>query len=96
LGALRATRDCHRLATAILNDRITTLATVSCASCRRPIAVATDADHPAPAFEGRVVCRACVRGRQIAEELAWRSDSQPVELTLECCLEELEQWVREG
>jgi len=96
LGTLRAARDAHRLASAVLHDRITTLSTISCASCRRPIPVATDDAHPASALESRVVCRACVRATRIAEDLAWGLDPGAAEPTLEFCMEELEQWVREG
>jgi hypothetical protein len=96
LATLRATRNAHRIATAILYERITTLATVPCATCLRPIAVATDDAHPASAFEGTVVCRACLRASRVAEDLAWGLNPADPEPTLELCMEELEQWVREG
>ena len=92
-GALRATRDAHRLATAILRERITTLATVECASCRRPIAVATDAAHPAAAFEGRVLCPSCVRAPRVKEALAWGLYAEP---PIQVCMEDVEQWLSEG
>ena len=94
LGALRATLDCHRLATAILQDRITHLASVPCALCNRPVVVATDSADAAAEYAGRVVCDTCARSSRVAHDLAWALDR--VEPPVEACVAEIEVWVREG
>jgi hypothetical protein len=64
LAVLRATRDSFRLATNISLERRVGLDTVHCAVCGRPIAVATDLEHQAKEYEGRVVCGACLKSRR--------------------------------
>ena len=93
-GGLRATRDAHRLATAILRDRVTTLATVACAGCRRPIAIATDPARPASEYAGHAVCTTCAEAPRIAGELAWGLDR--VEPPVEAYADEIDRWAREG
>ena len=94
-SALRATHAAHRLATAILHERVTTLATVECEGCRRRLAVATDPAHPRAPSETRVICPACQRAPRLKQELAWGLDDAP-EPPLEVCMEDIEQWLREG
>ena len=94
LGALRATLDCHRLATAILQDRITHLASVPCPMCNRPVAVTSDSADAAAEYAGRAVCESCARASRVAESLAWALDR--VEPPVEACVAELELMLREG
>ena len=94
LGALRATLDCHRLATAVLQDRITHLASVPCAMCNRPVAVTSDSADAAVEYAGRVVCDICARSSRVAQDLAWALDR--VEPPVEACVAELELMLREG
>jgi len=70
LNALRAARDARRVATDVLLDRVTGLGAVHCVDCGRPIAVRTDASHPARNYEGRVVCGPCLRARRNPHPLA--------------------------
>ena len=92
LIALRAKHAAHRLAAEIANERIDKLGTVRCARCGRHIAVATDAAHPAADYEGRVVCRICVRARRVADSLSAEAHSAMTELSVD----ELRDWVRRG
>ena len=94
LGALRATLDCHRLATAVLQDRITHLASVPCALCNRPVAVTSDSADAAAEPAGRAVCESCGRASRVAQSLAWALDR--VEPPVEACLAELQMMRREG
>jgi hypothetical protein len=92
LIALRAKRAAHRLATEIASDRIDKLGTVRCARCGRHIAVASDAAHPATDYEGRVVCRICIRARRVADLLSAEAHAAMTELSVD----ELREWVRQG
>jgi hypothetical protein len=73
-------------------ERVTGLARVHCARCGRPIAAATDAAHPASAFEGRVVCLICLRAQRVADILS----ADLPEPSLEVCIDQWEEWVRAG
>jgi len=95
LTALRATRDAQRLATAIRNDRITAMGTVACARCGRPVAVATDAAHPASNYEERVVRGACVKSEKVWDKIK-RNAPDPPEQSLPIPVWQLEELVNEG
>ena len=83
LNALRAARDAQRVAKAVQLDRITAMGTVTCADCGRPVAVATDADHPTCNYEGRVICGPCTRLRHHPHpgSLGYRPIPEPAPVT---------------
>jgi len=92
LGALRATREARRLAAAVARGRAAALDTVTCARCGRTIAVATDADHPARAFEGRVMCGPCIKSRRCFERERRDRRLRPPAVSIP----DIDEWVRAG
>jgi hypothetical protein len=99
LNALRAARDARRVATDILLDRVTQLGTVRCVDCGKPVAVRTDAAHPARMYDGRVVCGPCLRARRLPRPDDWDVDPSspeyvdpPIQLPSFLCGYEPEPW----